>query len=196
MGRIDSIDSALSDADKSAARRFAPKRRREFGAGRAIARMALAQIGIRNAPLPVSEYKYPVWPDGTIGSISHTSDLVGAAVAYARDYRSIGFDLEAGHAVEPEICQTIMRDNELSKAADYPDRDLATVYFSCKEAVYKAVYPSVKEFLEFLDVEIAIGQGTFSATCGHRKRSADAVNSGKGFFEQDKSLTTSLFLIE
>jgi 4'-phosphopantetheinyl transferase EntD len=76
-------------------RNAAPKRVREFTAGRHIARQAMRQMGVPAAAIPVAENRCPVWPRGVIGSISHTNDTVGIALARTHDYVSIGFDIEA-----------------------------------------------------------------------------------------------------
>jgi 4'-phosphopantetheinyl transferase EntD len=46
------------------------KRRREFVTARACAREALAQLGHPEQPVPTGARGEPVWPAGTIGSIT------------------------------------------------------------------------------------------------------------------------------
>src|SRR5208282_5779110 len=53
--------------------RSVPKRAQEFAAGRVCARRALAELGVVDFPLRVGEDREPLWPEGTVGSITHTT---------------------------------------------------------------------------------------------------------------------------
>ncbi|MBX6384282.1 MAG: 4'-phosphopantetheinyl transferase, partial [Microbispora sp.] len=70
------------------------RRRREFVTGRHCARLALARIGVPPGPIPRGERGAPVWPAGTVGSITHCSGYRAAAVAPAHLARAIGIDAE------------------------------------------------------------------------------------------------------
>jgi len=173
-----------------------PSRKKEFAAGREIALIALAKIGFHESSLPVSQQRFPVWPNGVVGSISHTSTMVGVAVAPRSHYSSIGFDLEIEGAVDPELCSVILSESEKQAADESPAADFATTIFGCKEAVYKAVNPITSEYFDFLDVRITITQNTFIAECIADIQSASIINSGTGFIEFTDGLAASLFLLE
>ena len=76
--------------------RAVPTRQREFLAGRFCAREALREIAPQraDATLAIGENRAPIWPDGTVGSITHTGGIAAAAVARTSDARAIGLDVE------------------------------------------------------------------------------------------------------
>ena len=173
-----------------------PKRVREFTAGRHIARRALRHINVAASSIPVAKNRCPVWPDGIVGSISHTDDIVGVALARAQDYVSVGFDIEAGQAVKPELCDMVLTDDERCHIDLNAEPELATLIFSCKESVYKAVYPLIGEFLEFQDLEISIANDGFEVSCINDVRSNAYIGNGRGFLEMDNDLVKTLFVIQ
>ena len=68
------------------------KRRREFACGRHFVRSCLRALGRPDEPLPVRADRSPRWPDGLVGSITHTDTYCAAAVARADDVDSIGIE--------------------------------------------------------------------------------------------------------
>src|SRR5215207_7627379 len=84
----------LLDAEKTAVSSLAPRRRREFALGRRCAREALRGLGFRGASIPPGPHGEPTWPDGVVGSITHTDRFWAAAACYRRSYRAIGIDAE------------------------------------------------------------------------------------------------------
>ena len=193
---ISSSTRTLNGDEMAAVRDAIPKRKKEFAAGRDIALTALNRMGFSERSLPASSARYPIWPSGAVGSISHTSRVVGAAVTAQSNYSAIGFDIENIQAVDPDLYPVILRDSEQQDVSRSPTVDLATIIFGCKEAVYKAVNPTTSEFIDFLDVRINVSHNTFSVECVTDKRSATMINSGKGFYELTDELVTSLFLVE
>jgi len=173
-----------------------PKRVREFTAGRHIARRALRHMNVAASSIPVAKNRCPVWPDGIVGSISHTDDIVGVALARTQDYVSVGFDIEAGRAVKPELFNMFLTDDESYHIDPIAESELATLIFSCKESVYKAVYPLVGEFLEFRDLEISITDDGFEVSCVNDVRSNAYIGSGRGFLEVGNDLVKTLFVIQ
>lgn len=131
---------------------FAGKRIRDFATGRHCARMALRGLGLSEAvPIPVGEGREPCWPEGVTGSVSHADGLAGSLVAWSRDYRSIGLDIERQGAVEEAILPLILTPHELEWVGG--DTAMATNIFSLKEAFYKMQYPLTRQFLDFREVE-------------------------------------------
>ena len=86
--------SALMPAEAEALGAVAPKRLREHAAGRLCAHAALGRLGARGAPLLNDADRIPRWPEGVVGTISHTRAWCVAAVARASDARAIGVDVE------------------------------------------------------------------------------------------------------
>lgn len=143
-----------------------PKRRREFAAGRAAARMAMVRLGLPEQAIPMGEDRAPVWPDGLLGSISHTPDACLAAVARDGDKRLLGLDLEPDVPLDPElwpiVCTPAERD-WLDDAAE-PAR-AAKLIFCAKESAYKAQYPRSRTLIDFHAIEVLpdTRAGTFTA---------------------------------
>ena len=141
---------------------FGEKRRAEFSAGRLCARRALAEFGIVNFPLQINDDRRPRWPDGIVGSISHTSDYCAVLVARVTDVSAIGFDVERTERIGEELWNALFtfRERErlrrLSSARCAID---ATIIFSAKEAFYKCHFAHSPSWLDFSDVEIEIVPG-------------------------------------
>src|SRR5207248_2715445 len=109
----------------------------------------------------------PLWPDGFVGSISH-SDLFCAAVAGRTDrYAGIGIDIDIDEAVSAPIRQMICRADEDDGFVHVEGRsiDATKLIFVVKEALFKAYYPASRNFLDFHDVRIVISAhaGVFEA---------------------------------
>ncbi|WP_420845007.1 4'-phosphopantetheinyl transferase family protein [Ensifer adhaerens] len=129
-----------------------PKRQRAFLAGRYCASRALAQMGFEEPPiLPVANDGLPIWPEGWIGSISHSEHGAIAVVARRSTCRVLGADMEA--IVDDDVAQGIAPivgdPTEMAILAELPHSYRITLLFSAKEALFKALYPDVREFQDF-----------------------------------------------
>jgi 4'-phosphopantetheinyl transferase EntD len=138
-----------------------PKRQREVAFGRACARRALAALGVPAADLPAGPDRAPIWPAGLTGSITHTDD-VAAAIA-SRDLRGVGLDLESvAHAARtPDLLAAVTTGPERRRLGGLA-LPVAALVFSAKESVYKCLYPLGRRALEFGEVELELGEGTFT----------------------------------
>lgn len=137
-------------------------RRREFATGRACARSALAALGTpASGPLPRTARGTPVWPTGTLGSITHCDGYRAAVAARAADAMALGIDAERARplseratiaiATEWELRQLCMLQRVSGDALPWP-----TLLFSAKEAVYKAWHRHARRPLSFRDAEARI----------------------------------------
>ncbi len=175
------------------------KRRREFAAGRACARSALARLGWPSAPLGRNEDRTPRWPAGVVGCISHCAGYCAAAVARQESVAGLGLDVEVIGRVRPvllpRICSVAERDalRRLGGAPGQGAIDWATVLFSAKESTYKCYYPLTRVPLGFHDVEIELApaQRAFTArllradapsAAGARVFSGSYASDGKRVF--------------
>ena len=160
----------LTAEEELCVRRAVPKRRREFAVGRTCARKALARLGIHGYPLIAGADRAPVWPAAIVGSITHSSGVVGVAVARRGPIRGIGFDVEVAAPLKAELVSRICRSSErrwIRDTAPPPHpADWPKVLFSAKEAVYKCISPLTGASLDFHDVEISVtpAEGRFSAS--------------------------------
>jgi len=145
-------------------------RRREFAAGRHLARQALAALGVPPCALPARADRAPAWPAGIVGSISHDPALCLVVVGRSPPWVGLGIDIEgvarfdAGH--ERMICTPAER-QRLPGGGLARQVALAFV-FTAKEAAFKAQHPHTGAWLNFTDVDVdwpadAAG-GAFEAT--------------------------------
>ncbi len=147
----------LYPAEAAHLRKAVAKRVGEFAAGRLCARQALARFGVQDFPLRVGEDRRPLWPEGFVGSITHTHGFYGAVVARAAELRSIGVDAElvgrVGRHLWPKICSPgeiawLERLDEIGQA------QLGALIFSAKEAFYKCQYGLTGAWVGFEDAEL------------------------------------------
>ena len=127
-------------------------RRHEFAAGRAAARRALAGLGWPPSSIPSGEGRAPVWPAGVVGSISHAGNHAVAAVARASEVSSLGIDLELARPLPADVARMVVTAHDRLGALPLG----ATIAFSAKESVYKALYPAHGFRLEFADVALEL----------------------------------------
>ena len=145
-------DAPLFPSEWDGVAKAQPPRRSEFAAGRASARQALAAIGGPAVALPVGPGRAPIWPEGFVGSITHTDGFCAAVTARVRDAASLGLDAEPAEPLLPGVERLV------GGLADYPSCALeaglelvawSKVVFSIKEAFYKCQYPLTRRFLDF-----------------------------------------------
>jgi 4'-phosphopantetheinyl transferase EntD len=142
--------------------RAVAKRAQEFAAGRLCARRALAEFGITDFPIRVAADRQPIWPDGMVGSITHTAGFCAAVVAKQRHVGSVGLDSEVVGDVKEDIWLSICAPIETAWLDSLPAGQRAaavTLIFSAKEAFYKCQYPLAREFLAFHDVTVEAAWG-------------------------------------
>jgi 4'-phosphopantetheinyl transferase EntD len=162
----------LHPAEAEDVTRAVPKRIAEFAAGRACARAALAQFGVRGFALRAAPDRQPRWPEGFIGTITHTTGYCAAAVAPRASVLAIGLDSEIVGAPTHDIWPTIARSEELTWMRSLPSAErpaAVTLLFAAKEAFYKCQYPLVGEWLDFHDLWVKVGGwgepgGTFAVS--------------------------------
>jgi len=159
----------LLGAEAEGAARWTPKRRAEFAAGRAAARVALAALGSPPQELPRRADRAPAWPAGIVGSISHCDGCCAAVVGRRAEIAALGFDVEVAQGLPPGLMDVVFGDAErrdLEALAARLGRDLSPVGFSAKEAFYKCWRPLVGAFLDFGEVSLRLeahdaGSGAF-----------------------------------
>jgi len=151
--------SALPPAEAALAARFAPRRRREFAAGRQCARRLLAELGAGEPLLLVAEHRAPGWPSDVVGSISHGAGLCVVAVARRGAVRGLGVDVESDAPLAEALRRRACSDGEARLLAGVgPEQAgrIAKLLFSAKEAVYKCVHPLLQQPLGLRAVEIRL----------------------------------------
>lgn len=175
---------ALHPDENVCVARAVPNRILEFSAGRWCARRALASLGIVGHALLMNQDRSPAWPSGIVGSITHTKGYCAAAVARSGDFDGIGIDAELRGALNTALWPQICTPDELrwlSTLHSDRQREMATLMFCAKEAVYKCQYAIAQRWLDFPDVQLQVGNGAFDA----RILRTDERFTGQFLFEQD-----------
>ena len=165
--------------------RAVDKRRREFAAGRVLARRLLAELGCPPGPLLPAPDRVPRWPEGIVGSLAHSTEHVVVAVARAGagagagggGLRALGVDLERRAPLDEELWGVVLRPEERRHVEALPAAERgehALLVFCVKEAAYKAQYPLSGEVLEFAEVaaEVDPAAGRFTARLPDRVQAA------------------------
>jgi enterobactin synthetase component D / holo-[acyl-carrier protein] synthase len=154
------IEVPLYDEELLALGDAVDKRRREFVTGRACARQALARLGFHPCSVPGGPGGAPVWPQGVVGSITHCRGYVACAVASREMLGAVGIDAEPHEPLNGEILPEIVTPAENRRLTDlsaaWPDVHWDRVWFSAKEAVYKAWFPLTGRWLGFHDAEVTL----------------------------------------
>ncbi len=129
------------------------KVRRASGAARIVARQLLRRLGRPECALPRGSGGAPTWPTGITGSLAHDSSVAVAAVGMCSDMDGIGIDIEPAESLPTELLGLVATPRERLTIDNY-DPYGGRLLFVAKEAVYKAVYPLDRTFLDHHDVEI------------------------------------------
>lgn len=136
--------------------RYAEKRREEFLLGRWVAKSALAELGVEVGVLRIAAERAPRWPAGFVGSITHCTGYAGAAVAKVGTLRGVGIDAQPIAASKSrEALKRTATDAEIALLGIADDMAARTVAFSAKEALYKALAPTVGAYFGFEAARIA-----------------------------------------
>ena len=147
--------------------------RRASGAARIVGRGLLDRLGCPRAALPRAASGEVRWPPGVVGSFAHDERVAIAALARARDIAALGIDIEPAAPLAPEVLDLVAIPRERPAAANDPLR--GRLLFCIKEAVYKALYPRDREFLEFHDIAVDMAGQTAVTRQGRALRIALGV---------------------
>lgn len=144
---------------------FHPNRKAEFLLGRVCAYKSYEMLtGKELLSLDANKDRSPDWPPEVVGTISHSQHWIGAATALNSDLIGVGMDFEVMGRTKLELSKYIRSEGDIKTHPLLSEEELLTVIFSCKETLYKALYPSVKKFFGFEDaavVEIDLDKGIF-----------------------------------
>lgn len=177
-------------------------RKADYLAGRYCARRALMALGARVTDVGVSMGRVPCWPEGFIGSISHSA---GRAIALATNdvrIRHLGVDTERH---QPEVMREIATMLASHAEAQYIARlPLArewvlTLLFSAKESLFKALYPALRRDFDFMAAELTELDPSgrrftlrLTVTLSARLKTGDCF---EGYFSEDGEHLTTLVVV-
>jgi 4'-phosphopantetheinyl transferase EntD len=158
----DATLAQLAAGERAHAGTLAPARAVSWVGGRLALRAALGALIDAGVVAPESagaailpdDRGAPRLPAGVVGSISH-KDGLAVALAGRDDGWRVGVDLEDRRPSRQDISSHVLDDGERAALAslDEPRRAIEVlIRFACKEAVYKALDPSLRRYICFTEV--------------------------------------------
>ena len=153
---LDSLSQLYPD-ELAIVERVIDTRKAEFATARVLGRRALRELGVVAKSLCPHPDRSPRWPEGIVGSITHTAGYCAVAVARTSKLRAIGLDVEQRAPLKAKIISMICCEAEadwISSNESSVQDQLTKLLFSAKEAFYKCQYPLTKTMLDFRDVEL------------------------------------------
>lgn len=162
------------------------KRQAEFFFGRYCARLALAELDLPAGEVAIGASREPVWPDATIGSITHTGTLAAAIAMPQGCHAGIGIDIEriVGAEERTALRSLVLKADELAyleSIAGAMSMDLLlTITFSAKESFFKAVFGDIRRYIDFDAVMVAeVSPSTGTITVVLRETLSDRLRQGQ-----------------
>lgn len=192
----------LSETEEAHINGSIEKRMREFRGGRNAAKAGLLELGFEGdcVLLPVEGGKRPDWPEGYIGSITHTVGFIAAVVARQADYRGIGIDVERRTPMRVNIVPKICTEREQGWIEQQPDDARkgawGKTFFCIKESVYKAFNPIHHVYLGFQEVEVELNtdEESFTAAVYQQEHGIECQYSGR--FSMDEQFIYASTLLK
>ena len=129
-------------------------RESEFKSGRTAVRAALATLGLEVGDLLAGPFG-PEWPDGFVGSLSHSAGTAVAIAAKSSDRATLGIDIERrDRRLDDRVIRRIATPAELDWVSAFGSDGVEALRLFCaKEATYKALSRFIPTRVSFADVE-------------------------------------------
>ena len=153
----------LDDAEQELVAQGVDKRKADFGDSRWCAHQALKGLRM-DGPIMRGLRGMPTFPEGTVGSLTHTEGFRAAVVGRSTRWKSLGIDAEPAAPLPDGVFEAIARPEEhhRMRTLDIPFAD--KVLFSAKETTYKTWFPLTHRFLDFDQADIDLRpDGTFTS---------------------------------
>ena len=147
-----------------------PKKKAHFLGGRYCAHQALSMmkkkdLGVsensennhdHHISIKRNEQGAPIWPEGVIGSITHTENFIGAVVESSEKLRGVGIDTEKvlGPQSVVMVESLVATEEEKKKGLAFDPFEYFTLIYSAKESIFKCLNPIIQKYIEFHDVTI------------------------------------------
>ena len=165
--RIADADAILDPAERAGIEHAVARRQQEFIAGRICARQALERLGIATGPLRKQPNGSIAWPDGIMGTLSHSEIWCGAAIVRHSAAAGIGFDIETVARIRENLWRRILTREERAWLDGQPEaatQARVALIFSAKEALYKCIAELLERRIGFMDAVIIPDpqQGSFA----------------------------------
>ena len=144
------------DIEADSLRTASEYRKCEFTAGRDCARSALKKFGIPRMPILSDDDGVPFWPEGAVGTISHSRGYCAAIAARKAHYAVLGLDLEMTNRLSPSAIERTVHPDEQSYVNS--DQKKASLLFCAKEAFFKAQFPVWQTHANFHDLILSVDE--------------------------------------
>lgn len=149
------------------------KRRAEYLASRFLAREVMQRLGHHQFILGNAPDRSPCWPDGIAASLSHSDGI--AVLAATPQPLCLGIDVERIMKAETaeETADILMTRAEKQRLLALPlcFANAATLLFSLKESLYKALWPVLHQPMDFQQaalVEVDLSEQRARLSLTHR----------------------------
>tara|TARA_R110002096_G_scaffold189337_1_gene369907 strand:- start:38050 stop:38745 length:696 start_codon:yes stop_codon:yes gene_type:complete len=175
-------------------------RKREFSTGRYLARKAAKALGLPVQELERGAHGEVLWPAPLVGSISHTREWCVVALANAGTVAGIGVDIETDRFRSVDVKSLILHKSELPAFNRVREADQICELlriFSAKEAIYKAIFPSLERYVDFREVCIRSDKsgGRFTGHAPENSELDTLLASGSGCIGHTNGLFVSTYIL-
>ncbi len=132
------------------------RRKHQSAGARNLAIELLQGMDLAVEEIPRGVEGEPLWPNGIVGSLSHTDGYAAASLARSGDCRGIGIDVEPALPLPGETGELVLGEQERDWVNSVEVRLPAAgrMIFCAKECVHKLVHPLTRTWLDFLDVRV------------------------------------------
>nr|WP_321461665.1 4'-phosphopantetheinyl transferase superfamily protein [uncultured Vibrio sp.] len=148
---------ALGVSLPSSLLRAVQSRQCEFMAGRACVQKAMCLLEAPKVELPqIGSHREPLWPEGYCGSISHSSRCaVAIVVADEKGYFGLDRQEWLSYEIARSISPNVLCAKEYAFSTQFSDyAEFITTVFSAKESLFKAMFPSIKSYVDFFVAQL------------------------------------------
>lgn len=159
---------AIDEAEAALVAGAGPVRRRDFTLGRHCAHAALAAAGGAGT-IWRAAHGTPIWPQGFMGSITHTKGYAAAIAARHGRHAGLGIDAEQVGRIGEDLFARLFdaREQAWLGGCGAAIPAMATLLFAAKEAAFKASHPPAGRALVFTDIAVTVtGPGSFTVPGG------------------------------
>jgi len=155
------VNPEVHPIEKTLIQNASESRKIEFLNGRQCAHYALTKLGQNSTEaILIGKNREPIWPDNIVGSITHCDGYCAVAVAFSSNINCLGIDAELNTKFSDKLLSTTQTDNEITTNKELENRSsdicINKLVFSAKESFFKLIFPYIKCYLNFKDVEISV----------------------------------------
>ncbi len=193
MAPVADFRHELLEEERGETEKMAEARQLGFSSGRYCAHLVQAMLGLKVQAIGRAD-RAPVWPDHSMGSITHSATI--AAALASTHFRSVGIDIEQTGRVEDKLHRMLFTEAEQARLKSH-GFDAATVVFSAKEAGYKSIYPLAQTYIGFQQAEIRLEPDSRSFTIDYIGEHVPnrVLNSGRGYWREHAGHVMTVFVI-